>query len=200
MKNTFVVVAAVVLGVTAFLAGTAISSQGVEEKKVGPPMAMPPPPPQLKALDAFVGDWRGEYEHLPAMFGEATPGTGRGKTEWVLDGRFVMGEGTGTSSYGTHKAIWLMTYDPKMQSYRSFSFDNFGTCEIATATHDPKDRTWTFLSDGYHFASGEPCKYKYTMRFVSDDKMEWHWYAKAEGETDFELLMRGTDTRVSARR
>lgn len=196
MKNTFVVAAVMALGVTAFLAGTAISGEGQEEKKASPPMPPPPPPPQLKALDVFVGEWRGEYEHLPAMFGQTATGTGQGKTEWVLDGRFVKGEGSGTSSYGTHKAIWMMTYDPMMQSYRSFSFDNFGTCDIATMTHDPKTRTWTSLSDGLDFASGRPGKNKVTMRFISDDRMEWHWYIKAEGETEFKLLMKGTDTRV----
>ena|GEM_PF-6539134 len=196
MKNTFLVAAAAALGVTALLAVTAISGEGEVKKKTGPPMAPPPPPLQLKALDVFVGEWRGEYEHLPSMFGEAATGTGQGKTEWVLDGRFVRGEGTGTSSYGTHRCIWFMTYDPMMQSYRSFSFDNFGTCDVGTMTHDPKTRTWTSLSDGFDFTTGKPGKNKCTMRFVSSDKMEWHWYMKVEGETDFKLLMRGTDTRL----
>ena len=196
MKNAFVVAAALALGMTAFLAGTATSGEGQEEKQASPPMPPPPPPPQLRALDGFVGEWRGEYEHLPAMFGQATTGTGKGKTEWVLDGRFVKGEGTGTSSYGTHKSIWLMTYDPMMQSYRFFSFDNFGTCDIATVTQDPKTRTWTSLSDGFDFNSGRPGKNKVTMQFTSNDRMEWHWYMKAEGTTEFKLLMKGTDTRV----
>jgi hypothetical protein len=89
-----------------------------------------------------------------------------------------------------------MTYDPTMQSYRSFGFDNFGMCEVATMTHDPKTRTWTALSDGFDFTTGKPAKNKYTMHIVSDDKMEWHWYMKAEGETEWKELMRGTDKRV----
>ena len=195
MKSTFITAAAVGFGVTAFLAGAAFSGQDVEEKKPGL-LTPPPPPPQLKALDVFVGTWRGAYEHLPAMFGEAATGTGQGTTKWVLDGRFIKGEGTGTSSYGTHRSIWLMTYDPMMQAYRWFSFDSFGTCEIATMTHDPKTRTWTALADGFDFTTGKPAKSKYTLHFLSDNKMEWRWYMRAEGEADFKQLMKGIDTRV----
>ena len=196
MKNKSVVVLTVVLGVMAFVAGTAISGEGVEEKQAGQDMAPPPPPAQLKALEAFVGEWRGEYEHLPAMFGESAMGTGRGKTDWVLDGWFVKSEGIGTSSFGTHKSIWLATYDPKTRSYRSFSFDNFGTVDIGTLTHDPKTGTWTALSDGVDIKTGQPNENKFTMHFVNNDKMEWQWFAKGQGETEYTMLMKGTDTRV----
>ena len=74
MKKSVVVTMAAVICVTAFLAGRAVSGQGEEKAKM-----REMPPPQLKALDAFAGEWRGAYEHLPAMFGE--PGTGTGGSQ-----------------------------------------------------------------------------------------------------------------------
>jgi hypothetical protein len=69
----FVVLAA--FGVAAFWAGTAMSGQGEETGKPAVPEA-PPPPAQLENLEAFVGQWRGAYEFMPAMFGESGKGTG----------------------------------------------------------------------------------------------------------------------------
>ena len=73
MKNKIVVITGFAVGVTAFLAGTALSGEGEKDKQAKMPEP-PPPPAELKALNAFVGQWRGTYEHLPAMFGEAATG------------------------------------------------------------------------------------------------------------------------------
>lgn len=197
MKNMFAITIVVALGLTAFVAGTALSGEG-QEKKVEMP-EMPVPPPQLKALDGFVGEWRSAYEHLPAMFGQPGMGTGKFNSEWVLDGWFLMGKGTSTSSFGTHKMVWMATYDPKMQAYRSFSFDNYGMSTVATMTYQPETKTWTETSDGIDFKSGKPAKNRSTMRFVSEKKLEWEWHQKVEGETEFTMMMKGTDTRVPKR-
>ena len=192
MKKSVVVTMAAVICVTAFLAGRAVSGQGEEKAKM-----REMPPPQLKALDAFAGEWRGAYEHLPAMFGEPGTGTGKFHCEWVLDDWFLMGRGTSTSSLGTHQLVWMATYDCRMQAYRSFSFDNHGECTVATMTYEPETKTWIEHSDGVHFMSGKPAKNKSTMRFVGKDKLEWEWHQKIEGETEFKLMMKGADTRVS---
>lgn len=195
MKKAFAVTTVVVFGLTAFVAGTAVSGEGQDEKKAGMP-EIQPPPPQLKALGAFAGDWQSAYEHLPAMFGEPGRGTGKFHCEWALDDWFLMGEGTSTSSFGPHKFVWMVTYDSKMPAYRSCSFDNHGMCTIATMTYQPETKTWIETSDGINFVSGKPAKNRTTMRFVSKDKLEWEWHQKVEGETEFTLMMKGTDTRV----
>ena len=191
-KNVLILSIAVGLGVTAFLAGTAVSGEAEEMKAK---MAEMPPPPQLTALDAFVGEWRSAYEHLPAMFGEPGKGIGDFHCKWVLDNRFLMGELTSNSSFGTYQFVWMATYDPTMQSYRSFGFDNHGTCNVATMVYQPESKTWIEVSDGFDMA-GKPAKNKTTMRFAGKDKLEWEWYQKTEREAEFKLLMRGTDTRV----
>ena len=201
MRKSLVVVMAAAICVTVLLGGGAVWGQLEEKqepkepKKVKMP-EIPAPPVQLKALNAFVGDWRSAYEHLPAMFGEPGTGTGEFHCEWVLDNWFVMGKGSSTGSFGTHKSMWMVTYDPKMQTYRSFAFDNYGTCSTATMTHDPETNTWLQTSDGVDFKSGKPAEIKSMMRFVGKDKLEWEWRQKAEGETEFTLMMKGVDTRV----
>ena len=194
MKSKLLVVVAIGIGVTAFLAGTALSGEGDQEKQAAIPEM--PPPPQLKALEAFVGDWRYNFEHLPAMFGEPGKGSGMGHAEWVLDGWFVMSKTSSTGSFGSYKDIWLATYDPWMQTYRSFMFDNHGSCDTATMSYEPETKTWTMGYEGFDFMAGKPAKNKNTMRFVTPDKVEWQWHQKTEGETEFKLMMRGTDTRV----
>lgn len=196
MKRQVAVVAVVAVGITAFLVGAAFAGEAEEEMHAKMPPEPPAPPGELKALDVFVGEWRGEYEHLPAMFGEAAKGTGRGKCEWILDNWVLKWEGSGTSTYGTHKAVSLTTYDPQMQTYRSYEFDNFGMVAVSTMTYDRPTKTWTLTSDGMNFTTGQPAKNKSTLRFVSDDKFEWEWSQQTEGETEFKPLMRGTDTRV----
>ena len=198
MKKAFLVTTIVAFGLTAFVAGTAFSGEGSDEKKPGMPGMQPPPPPELKALGVFAGDWRGMYEYLPAMFGQPGTGTGKFHCEWVLDNWFLMGKGASTSSFGPHKFVWLATYDPKMQAYRSFGFDNHGMCTIAEMTYQPETKTWIENSEGIDFMTGKPAKNRSTMRFVSKDKLEWEWHQKVEGATEFKLLMKGTDTRVSA--
>jgi hypothetical protein len=195
MKNMLAITIVVAFGLTAFVAGTAVSGEGQEEKKVQMPQ-MPAPPPQLKALDAFVGEWRGVYEHLPAMMGQPGTGTGKFQSEWVLDGWYLMGKGVSTGTFGAHEMVWLATYDPKMQAYRSFSFDNHGNTTIAEMAYQPASRTWIETSEGIDFKTGKPAKNKSTMRFVGKDKLEWEWLQKVEGATEFTLMMKGTDTRV----
>ena len=147
----------------------------------------------------FVGDWQSAYEHLPAMFGEAGAGAGEFHCEWVLDNRFLMGRGSSTGSFGPYESIWMATYDPIMQAYRSFHFDNFGMCNIATLTYQPEAKTWIETSEGIDFMSGKPAENKSTMRFVSKDRLEWEWHQKVEGETEFKPMMKGSDTRVSGK-
>lgn len=195
MRSKYAIAALVVVTVSGFLAGAVFSGEGEEKGEARPPQP-PPPPAELKALDAFVGQWRSTYEFMPTMFGEAGEGAGRGTCQWVLDHRFVMSKGEGTGSFGDYEWIGLMTYDPMMRTYRSFEFNNYGECTVGTMTYDADTRTWTAVSDGYDM-SGRPAKNKVTMRFVGKDKLEWNWFLKSEGETEFIQMMKGADSRVT---
>lgn len=194
MKGKYLFVALLIVGAVGFLTGTVFSGEGDDQEAAPPPQA-PPPPPELKALEPFVGQWGSSFEFLPAMFGQPGEGTGRGTSEWVLDNRFVLSRGRASSSFGDHEWIGLMTYDPMMKAYRSFSFDSHGMCDIATMAYDASSGTWTTLADGYDM-NGKPAQSQATMRFVSRDKMEWEWSIKPEGGTEFVVMMKGTDSRM----
>lgn len=197
MKSKFSVIVLVVVGVTAFLAGVAFSGEGDQEKPETKVAEAPPPPKELEALEAFAGGWKSVVEFLPAMLGQAGKGASHSTSEWVLDHRFLMTMGTTISSFGTYEHISLMTYDPMMKSYRSFTFDNQGMYDVATVTHEPDTNTWTMISEGFEIMSGKPARNKTTIRVIGDDKIEWEWSQKPEGSTEFKLLMKGTDKRVT---
>lgn len=195
MRSKYAIAALVVVTVTGFLAGAVFSGEGEEKGKAGPPQP-PPPPAELKALDAFVGQWRSTYEFTPAMFGEAGKGTGVTNAEWVLNGRFVMSRFKGSSSLGDYEWIGMMTYDPMTRTYRSFEFGCYGECTVGTMTYDADTKAWTTVSDGFDM-SGRPAKNKVTMHFIGKDKLEWSWFLKSEGETEFVQMMKGTDSRIT---
>ena len=77
MRGKYAITALVVVTVSGFLAGAVFSGEREVKGEARPPQP-PPPPAELKALDAFVGQWRSTYQFMPAMFGEAGEGTGRG--------------------------------------------------------------------------------------------------------------------------
>lgn len=182
---------------TAFCVGTVVSGQS-QEAPEGKPAGPPLPPAELKALDAFVGEWRSVYEFTPAFMGESGTGTGFGTSEWVLGNWFLKTTFKATGDMGEYEMIGMLTYDPVAKIYRSYSFESYGMVEEATMTYEPGTKTWTTLSDGIDYQTGKPLKNRYVMRFVSPDKLEWDWSIQREGETDFALAMKGTDTRVSA--
>jgi hypothetical protein len=194
MTRKYAVAVLAAVAVTGFLAGTVFSVQAGDQEKGEVPQP-PPPPKELKALEAFVGQWRSSFEFMPAMFPQGGQGTGVGSCEWVLDNRFVMSKGEATSSVGPFEWVWVGTYDPMMQSYRSFEFNSHGEVGIATMSYDANTKTWTSFSDGVDM-TGKPAKNKGTMRFLGKDKMEWEWFQKPEGAADFAQMMKGTDVRV----
>jgi hypothetical protein len=196
MRKIFVVALLAAIGVTAFWAGSAVSGQEEEAKKPQMPM-MPPKPAELKALDVFVGDWKSEFEFLPAMMGSPGKGMGKFHCDWVLDGWFIMGKGMATSNLGPHESIWIATYNPKMQKYQSYSFESHGENTVTPMTYDPATQTWMTVSQGTDMKSGKPAEDKMTMKFTSKDTLEWEWLQKVEGAEEYTLMMKGTDTRVT---
>jgi hypothetical protein len=181
---------------TAFCVGTVVSGQS-QEPPEGTPPGPPPPPAEIKALSAFVGEWRSAYEFMPAFMGQAGTGTGHTTCEWVLDGWYVMSKFEGTSTMGGYEAIGMMTYNPARKTYRSFHFSDHGDSDVADMTYEPESKTWTMSSEGPDPMTGKVMKNRNVMRFISPDQLEWEWSGQREGESGFAVFMKGTDTRVS---
>lgn len=94
---------------------------------------MPPPPaPELKKLDYFLGSWTMDGDVKPGPMGQGGKTTGSTKFEW-MDGEYfmvsqtshsgVMGEGTDTAYYG---------HDAKKKVYTYDSFSSVGEHNVAT--------------------------------------------------------------------
>lgn len=195
MRAKLTIVALAAAGVAAFGVGTVFSGEGQEAPPATPPIP-PSPPAELKALEAFIGQWRSTYEFLPAFMGQPGTGTGSGVCEWVLDGWFVMSKFRGTSTMGGFESMGMMTYDPFEKVYRSFHFSSHGDAETATMTHDPQNNTWTMAYESRDAVTSKPAKNRVVMRFDTPDKLDWEWAGQREGETEFTVWMKGSDARV----
>lgn len=76
-------------------------------------------------IDRFVGIWNTEAVHKPSKSAPAGgQSTARESTSRILNGRFVRGREL--SRPDGVKSLWLMTYDPKTNSYPFWFFNSAG--------------------------------------------------------------------------
>ena len=121
--------------------------------------ADPARPAELKVLDRWVGNWDMDVTIKP---GPWLPAGSRGKfvatTTWDLNNRFIRCDAKGQAERGDQKGdaafLWLCTWDPMRNEYRSWVFwSNAGTDDspagmwsgnpVASATWDEAKKTWT---------------------------------------------------------
>jgi hypothetical protein len=175
MKRVFAIAlaSAMLLGVTAAFAQ-------------GPP----PPAPELKKLDYFVGSWTMDGDVKPGPMGPGGKSTGSSKYEW-MDGKYfmvsngnfsgVMGTGTETAYYGYDSAKKVYTYD---------AFTSMGQHEIAAAIIDGD--TWTWLFD--ENMGGMTMKGRFIMKIVSPASYTYKFELSQDGST-WNTIMDGKATK-----
>lgn len=150
--------------------------------------AQPPAkPPELKVLERFIGKWKIETISKPA---EWTPKeerfTGTSTNEWVLDGWFQHHKVK--DDQGT-EGIELLTFDPRMKTYRYWSFFSNGLIKEMTGEWDEKSKTFTTKAD-----IGNGITVVGKMHFIDSDNRESTVVAKdAAGKVYLDL--RGKLTR-----
>jgi hypothetical protein len=167
---------------TVILVGAALvftSGGGIEAQA-------PDKPPELKVLDRFIGKWKFEMVLKPA---EWTPKeikrTGTSVNEWVLDGWFQQHK---VKTDGGTESIEMLTYDPRMKTYRTWFFGSDSFANEVTGAWDEKAKI--FASKGN---MGNGVTTVETMRFIDDDNREGQLIAKdAAGKTVLDIRVKLT--------
>ena len=141
-------------------------------------------------LDVFEGSWdiSGKYRMAPNAPWIESKSTS--KSEWVLDGRFLLThvEGQGMMG-GTFKGIGIMGYDNLKEKYVSVWMDNMGTMIMsAEGEGDESGKVFNLSGKFDDPAGGEKRTYRAVTRVVNDDKIVDEMYASDQDGNEFKNM------------
>ena len=139
-------------------------------------MKTPPRPVELDQLEMLIGTWEGTAEMKVAgsdevMTSEGVETYSWDADKWVLVSHFEYKTGDENAMRGL--AIW--TWDAKAKKYRTWSFDNSGYQDSATAKYDQETRTWHFKGKSRNTVTGKSSVGKGSAQMVDDDTQEWNY-------------------------
>jgi hypothetical protein len=146
--------------------------------------------PELQPLAHYAGNWEIEMtiKNMEHPDGVKTTGTAVG--EWIHGGRYLRQTWSVNAADGipAFNGSSIRTYDPRKQTYRTWSFDSSGNTEESQGSWDPKARTLTWKvpenANGGITTS--------TSTFPGDGKETWSILAKdANGETLADVIGKG---------
>ena len=149
--------------------------------------------PEMKRLEAFVGDWvyEGEQTKSPAdlPFGGAGEFSGAITTDFILGGSFLESKMEDKNPAGTMSIVEMTEYDTRTKSYIVNSYVSDGSRDSAVQTVSSDRRTWiskkTFttktgkevLLKSVVTFSPDWSSYTSTEDFSVDAGKTWmHWY------------------------
>jgi len=155
----------------------------------------PPRAAELDAYNAFVGKWIWGAEIVNAE-GANKEWTGEATWKWALDERCLRGDISARSSDASFDASGIWSWHPTNKKYIWWMFNNWGYPQEGTASYDAETKCWSmnYKSVGL---DGTPSYGRYTMKFVSDDLLEWDLTEWADAMHMFpKLEMKGTYKRI----
>lgn len=175
MKRSLLIVTAIAL-----LAAAALAQ--------GP---MPPPGPEVKKLDYFVGNWTSEADMKPGPMGPGGKITIAEKTEWLEGGYFIVIHSTFKSAaMGNGSGIAFMGYDVQEKTYTYDEFNSFGEATHSKGVLDGESWTWTNdIKMGPQTLKG-----RYSMKILTPTSYSYKFEVSPDGTT-WNLVMDGTATK-----
>lgn len=145
-----------------------------------------PIPPEVKRLEAFVGQRDAEFITRPTAAnpnGRTQKGTMSG--QWILDGRCLLGE----SNVGTVQSKWVIGYDTNKQAYRYVRFTSLGQVEENIGQWNEAEKSFTWKGVGEPAGTTKTS----TNRLLSDGAVESHIVTKNQaGQIQMDLTIKAT--------
>lgn len=142
-----------------------------------------------KQLERFVGKWTTEFRFF--MMGKPMPPE-KGTTEcsWLMPGRWLKIETTGTLMRMSAQSLFLMGYDNFKQSFVYTAVSNLDTAMThAEGDMDPDGKALILYGTLDEYLTGENDKMvKYVWRFLSSDKMVLEVHDLPIGENNTKVL------------
>ena len=142
-----------------------------------------------KNLERFLGQWDTETR-LMLPTGPTPPEKGTATYSWLMEGRWLKGESSGTMMGMPMRTFSIMGYDNFKMSYVSTWVNSFDTA-MTTAEGDMDPSGKALLSYGTldEYLTGENDKMvKYVWRFVSPDEMVLEVHDLPIGENNTKVI------------
>ena len=151
---------------------------------VGTPIK--PLPNELKELQPLIGEWDSEFNHRPSVaWPEGSTSEGRTTTQWILDGRFLLG----AVEVGNYKSMWTLGYDTNKGSYRYFGFTNAGQIDESIGQWNVDTRSFVWKLDNAPAGITRTS----TTRIVGRDSLHAHIVDEdLDGRVLMDLTIRST--------
>ena len=124
------------------------------------------------ALKRFIGKWRIQLR-LTMGGQDSKPEGGTAEFSWLMPGRWLRGEGSGSMMGMPLQSFWVLGYDNFKQSFVATSVTSMDTAMLRSEGDLTQDGS-TLITYGTldEYLTGEHDKMvKYVWRFVGDDKI-----------------------------
>lgn len=143
-----------------------------------------PIPPEVKKLEPLIGKWESEFIQRPSAI-SPQGGTSKGtmKADWILDGRFLLGE----SDLGNYQSIWVIGYDTNKRAYRYVRMGSNGQIEENLGQWNESARSFEWKG-----VNGQPgITRSSTNRLIGNDAVEAQIIAKTpDGTVQMDLTIK----------
>ncbi len=145
-----------------------------------------PIPPEVKRLEAFIGQRDAEFITRPTAAnpnGRTQKGTMSG--QWILDGRCLLGE----SNVGTVQSKWVIGYDTNKQAYRYIRITSLGQVEENIGQWNGAEKSFSWKGVGEPAGTTKTS----TTRLLGDGVVESHIVTKNQaGQVQLDLTIKST--------
>ncbi len=181
------------------LSGSAGSGLAQESKTAAPQVDMAEmmkkarvyiqPGPAHKVLDRFLGSWDTEMRFtMPGL--PPKPEKGTSTCSWLMEGRWVKCDATGTMMGKPLQTFVVLGYDNFKMSYRVMSVSSMDTAMfVSEGDMDPNGKVLITYGTLDEYLTGEHDKMvKYVWRFHSDDRIVLEVHDFPIGETNTKVL------------
>lgn len=134
-------------------------------------------PSELNQLDFLVGKWSSTTQATMPGSEEVMRGSCDSETSWGVNKRYLVTKFDADlgGDMGGMAGLEIWTWDPSINRYRTWWFDDWGVTGEGTAWYEPKGAVWRIEASMYNTVEGQKTTAKGTMRVVDRDTIEWTW-------------------------
>lgn len=193
MKFRALASSAALLACVAFLAGVsggiAAEPQVDIQAEIAKAKKYTTPGEHHKKLERFLGDWDTETRLL-LHTGPTAPEKGKASYGWLMEGRWLKGETSGTMMGMPMRTFSILGYDNFKMSYVTATVNSFDTTLVTSeGDMDPSDKALISYGQLDEYLTGEHDKMvKYVWRFPSADEMVLEVHDLPIGEKNAQVI------------
>ncbi|MDP2654120.1 MAG: DUF1579 domain-containing protein [Candidatus Omnitrophota bacterium] len=143
-----------------------------------------------KALEQFVGKWDHTVKWWMKPNSEPEVSTGQSEIQWMLSGRFLKHEATGTSMGQPFEGLGIYGYDNAKKQYTSLWLDNMGT-GIMKSFGQYDEAAKMFTETGKHtcpLSENNERVYRGVTKFTDADHYTYEFYTLGEDGKEFRAM------------